>query len=194
MLRIVLDVNLWVAGFIATARGRYGTSSQSLVTSAIAGQCRLGSLVSCLSFPMLDALQYVLEGDFGIPPHLADSARSFAETAGSQPLPPLAVLGGGVLPLADVEDLDVLETALAARADMLVTGNMRDFVPGPRARIDAEIVRTALGAADVLLVRHARVPQGLVITTPYAAKAWLIDGVLPPAGVLERFWAGRDEA
>jgi len=192
MLRLVLDVNVWVANVLASARGRDGTSCQLLVESAILGHCRLGPLISRISLPMLDTLQAVLERDFALSPNLAEAARNVAEAAGEAPFPPLAVVGGGILPMRDREDQGVLETALAARADVMVTGNMRDFTPGPRSGIDADILRLRGGRADVLLMKHARVPNGMVIATPLAAKAWLIDGHVPPPGVLNRFLPGRD--
>jgi predicted nucleic acid-binding protein len=192
VLRIVLDVNIWVANYLASARGRDGTSCQLLVERAIAGQCRVGPLASCISIPMLDTLQDVLERDVGISAELAEAARNVAQDAGSVFLPPLLVVGGGVLAMADPEDLGVLETALAAGADMLVTGNLKDFTQGPRADIDADIVRSRGGVADVLLVRNPKVPNGLVMTTPYAAKAWLIEGYAPPPGILDRFMPPLD--
>jgi hypothetical protein len=149
VLRAILDVNVWVASFLASARGRDGTSCQMLVESAIAGHCRPGPFVSRISLPMLDTLQAVLQCEFGFPRNLANAAGNVAEAAGS--LPPLAVLGGGVPPMQDNEDLGVLETAFAIRADMLVTGNMKDFMAGPKAHIDAEIVRTGMGSRTCCL-------------------------------------------
>jgi predicted nucleic acid-binding protein len=177
VIRIVLDVNVWVANFLAAARGRNGTCAQQLVESATSGQCRLGPLVSCISLAMLDTLEAVLEHECGFPRALAHAARNVAEAAGS----PVAVVGGGVQPLADIEDQGVLETALAANAQLLVTGNMADFTRGARARIDAAILRKP----ELLLLTAPRLPNGMVITTPFAAKAWLIDAEPPPPGVPE---------
>jgi hypothetical protein len=38
--------------------------------------------------------------------------------------------------------------------------------------------------ADVLVVANAALPRGPVVATPFAAKARLIDGHVPPAGVV----------
>jgi predicted nucleic acid-binding protein len=194
VLRVVLDVNVWVANYLASSRGRGGTSCQALVDMAIGGHCRLGPLVSHISLPMLDTLQAVLQREFDISAELAEAARNVAQDAGLPPLPPLLVLGGGLQPMQDKEDAGVLETALAAGAEMLVTANMKDFTPGPNGDIDAEIIRTRNGVADVLLFRTAKAPEGLVITTPFAAKAWLVDGYLPPPGILGRFTPRADAA
>jgi predicted nucleic acid-binding protein len=194
VLRIVLDVNVWVANYLASARGREGTSCQSLVEMAIVGYCRLGPLVSHISLPMLDTLQAVLQRELDISAELAEAARNVAQDAGSPPLPPLLVLGGGLQPMKDEEDAGVLETALAAGADLLVTANMKDFTPGPKGDIDAEVIRTRQSVADVLLFRNAKAAEGLVITTPFVAKAWLVDGYLPPPGILGRFMPRVDAA
>lgn len=196
----MFDVNVWVANVLAAARGHDCTCCQLLVESAIVGQCRLGPLVSRISIAMLDTLETVLERELDFPPTLANAARNVAEVAGPSPLPAIVVVGGGVQPMLDLEDMGVLETALAASADLLVTNNMDDFTRGNRARIDAMVVRTVGGKPDVLLVSHSRLPNGLVVTTPFAAKAWLIDGYPPPPGVLRRFlppdpdYAADDEA
>jgi hypothetical protein len=64
---------------------------------------------------------------------------------------------------------------------------MKDFTPGPRADIAAEIIRRDRERKpDVLLARDVRLPGGLVIASPAAARAWLLDGVTPPPGILQR--------
>jgi len=51
-----------------------------------------------------------------------------------------------------------------------------------------EVVRSDVNRkVDVVMLRNARLPHGLAIASVFAAKAWLIDGVLPPTGVLDRF-------
>jgi predicted nucleic acid-binding protein len=189
MLRVVLDINVWVANYLASARGRDGTSCQLLVESIIVGNCRLGPLVSGISHTMLDTFQAVLERDLNIPADIADAARGIAQEACS--FPPLAVLGGGFQPMKEFEDMGVLETVVAARANLLVTCNLKDFIPGPKSQIAADVVRSDNGKADILLVRHPSLPMGLVIATPFAAKAWLIDGIPPPPGILEQFQPGK---
>jgi len=65
---------------------------------------------------------------------------------------------------------------------------MIDFTPGTTPDIDVEVVRYDLNRkVDVVMVRNARLPHGLATASVFAAKAWLIDGVLPPTGVLDGF-------
>ncbi len=181
MLRIVLDVNVWVANFLAAARGRDGTCCQLLVKTVLAGHCRRGPIVSWISLAMLDSIEAVLERECDFPPDLAHASRNVAEWAGA---PPVVVVGGGVQPMRDLEDIGVMETAISVGADLLVTGNIADFKRGARSRVDATVARSRHGKADVLVVANAALPRGLVVATPFAAKAWLIDGHVPPAGVV----------
>lgn len=190
VLRITYDVNVWVAHFLSLSKGRQGTAAQRIIRSAFAGHCRLGSVQPIISHTMLDTMQGVLIRR-GLTEVAAEAARNAVEGSaadGVVPQPPYVVLGGGVQPMNDSEDGGVLDTAVAGAADLLITSNLRDFAPGPRSDIDAEIVRLdADGDADVLLFRHGRLAHGVVIASLFAATAWLLDGARPPGGILERF-------
>lgn len=185
-LRILLDVNVWVNSYLAAFRGRSSSAAQRLSASVIAGHCRTGDIDLVISHLMLDTLEGVL-ARCGIEPDLAGAARDAVEaaTAGF----PLGVLGGGVHAIRDPEDLGVLETAIAGEAHLLVTNNMRDFTPGPRAAIAATIMRLDQeGQPDVLSMTMPGVSHDLVITDVFAATAWLVDGHSPPQGILSTFF------
>jgi hypothetical protein len=144
---------------------------------------------------MLDTMQGALTR-LGLTEATAEAARNVVEASAADgviPQPPYVVLGGGgVQPMNDTEDGAVLDTAVAGAADLLITSNLRDFAPGARSAIDADIVRfDADGDADVLLFRHGRLAHGVVIASLFAATAWLLDGARPPDGVLERFLPPR---
>jgi predicted nucleic acid-binding protein len=190
VIRLALDVNVWVNHYLSLFRGRTGSAAQQLVASSINGSCRLGEIQPIISHLMLDTLQGVLVRE-GMPEDLAEVARSNVEAAATDgviAVPPIAVLGGRVSPMMDEEDQAVLEMAIAGGADLLVTSNMRDFIPGPRSDIPADEIRRGRdGSPDVLIIRHARLSHGLVIASVPAARAWLINGVTPPGGLLERF-------
>lgn len=184
-LRLVLDVNVWVNHYLSLSRGKPLASAGKLVRVALEGHCRLGPVQLVASHAMLDTLATVLLR-IGLDEFQAQSARDAAEgacLAGALGLPPYGVPGGaGVQPMQDEEDGGVLDVALAARADLLVTNNLADFTPGTRADVDARAVTT-----EVLLLRHPRVAHGLAIATVFAASAWLPAGISPPPGVLARF-------
>ena len=191
ILRLTLDVNVWVNNYLSLAMGREESAAQQLVRSAFAGHCRLGPVQPVMSHAMLDTLQEVLARS-GLPEVYAVAAKNAVEaaaTGGIAQEPPHLVLASGVQPVMDAEDRNVLETAIAGAADLLVTNNLADFTPGPRGDIDAEIIRLGLaGRADILLFRHPRLEHGLVIASVFAARAWLIDGIAPPKGILGRFF------
>lgn len=187
-LRLVLDVNVWVAHYLSLARGRPGSAAQNLVGCAFAGHCRLGPVQPVISHLMLDTLQGVLLR-LALPGAIVDAARAAVETACAEALvPPVIVLGGGVQPLRDAEDGGVLDTAIAGGAALLATHNLADFAPGTRSDIDAQTLRLdPRSRPDVLLLRQASLPDGLVIASVVAAKSWLVDGQAPPPGVLAGF-------
>jgi len=178
ILRLTLDVNVWVNNYLSLAMGREDSAAQQLVRSAFLGHCRLWPIQPIISHAMLETLQEVLARS-DLPEVYAVAARNAVE----------AVLASGVQPVKDTEDRSVLETAIAGAADLLVTNNLDDFTPGPRADIDAEIIRLGLaGRADILRFRHSRLEHGLVIASVFAARAWLIDGMAPPKRILGRFF------
>jgi predicted nucleic acid-binding protein len=190
ILRITVDVNGWVSHYLSLSKARPDSAAQRLVRSVFSGHCRLGPVQPIISHLMLDTLLGVLTR-LGLAEPVAEAARDAVEaaaTGGVVPQAPYIVLGGGVQPVRDAEDGGVLDTAVAGAADLLITNNIDDFLPGPRAGIDAKIIR--LGAnrkPDAVLVMHGRLPHGLVIATAFAAEARLVQGVSPPAGILARF-------
>lgn len=121
-MRIVLDTNVVVAG----VRSRTGASNQLLI-AGFRGQFRW-----CCSVPLFYEYEDVLNwAEF-----LLDAGVTRAEIGTF-----LTDLAGIVEPvelrfswrpqLRDSGDEMVLETAINARADLLVTHNMRDFVAAP---------------------------------------------------------------
>ena len=190
VIRLALDVNVWVNHYLSLSKGREASAAQHLVHAAFKGHCRLGPVQPIISHAMLDMLQDVLVR-IDLPERFAEAARNAVEasaTGGIVGEPPYGVLGGGVQALADVEDQAVLETAVAGGADLLVTNNMGDFTPGPRAQVDADVLRRdPRGQADALLLKHPKLRHGLIIASVFAARSWLHDGEPPPPGVLGRF-------
>ena len=143
VLRLVLDVNVWVNHYLSLSRGREGSAAQQLVNIAFNGHCRLGPVQPIISHAMLDTLQEVLIR-IDLPERFAEAARNAVEasaTGGIVGEAPHAVFGGGVQPLLDLEDQGVLDTAVAAGSDLLVTNNLEDFTPGPPAGISTDVMR-----------------------------------------------------
>lgn len=175
LLRLCLDLNVWVADFLGTRRGRRGGSSPWLVDAVRAGACQAGSLQLVISLGMLDRLALVLRREFQVESDAAETlVHAIGGVASFGPAGdhPHALIGGGVYPLRDEEDRHVLEVAIAGEADLLVTANMVDFET-------ADVVRIGDGARIRL---HPRPGQTtLVIAHPDQARDWLRAGIRPLA-------------
>lgn len=126
-LRLCLDLNIWCAALLSEKKGRSNTSSQKLVEIVSEGKSSLGEVQLVISWGMLNRLRKVLEQDLAV-----SSLTTMTYLTAIQGFASMGVsltLGGtGVIPLQDTEDAHVLETALAGRADILVTANFKDFV------------------------------------------------------------------
>jgi hypothetical protein len=132
VFRLCLDLNVWCAATIAEGFGRSGTAVLTLAAAAHSGRCELGPTQLVVSWGMLDRLGLVLRRELGMEVDEAGAVLARIKTAaelGPAAMEPLVVLGGtGVLAIRDTEDLHVLDAAVAGRADVLATANLRDFV------------------------------------------------------------------
>lgn len=161
MLRLCLDLNVWVGAFLAEKYGRQDTAAQSLVQAIRLGQSPRGPVALVISWGMLFRLNTVilrLTGDKAVADRVMAIIAALAQDG-----PALTLGGVGVLPLDDEEDRHVLETALAGDADLLVTQNLEDFIQGDVAPLD-----------DGHWYGLSRAPpQKLLIAHTYSAAAWL---------------------
>jgi len=177
LLRLCLDLNVWVADFLGTRRGRRGGSSPWLVDAVRSGACPAGHLQLVISLGMLERLALVLTREFQVEADAAETlVRAMGSVASLGPAGdhPHAVIGGGVYPLRDEEDRHVLEVAVAGEADLLVTANMADFE-------SADIRKVGDGARLRLYPRPGRAT--LVIAHPDHARNWLRAGTSPLAAI-----------
>ncbi len=180
LLRVCLDLNVWVADFLAARRGRRGGSSPWLVDALRAGTSPAGPLQLVVSLGMLERLGSVLVRALGVDAAAAEAAlRAIAGIASLGPAGdhPYAVVGGGVYPIRDEEDRHVLEIAIAGRADVLATANLADF--------DMDDVEWV---ADGSRIRLYTPPgrQPLVIAHPDHVCDWLRSGQVPTADIARR--------
>jgi predicted nucleic acid-binding protein len=164
VLRLCLDLNIWCAALLADKKGRTDTSCQSLVKIVRLGYCSLGQVRLVISWGM-----FVLERDLKVPSTTADAyietIREYAMLA------PLITLGGtGVIALRDSEDAHVLETAIAGRANVLVTANFKDFINNR----DTQLLSPHRHA-----IHHSPAHQ-FHIVHPYLIADWLKLTHLPP--------------
>jgi hypothetical protein len=169
VLRLCLDLNVFVADLLAARDGRQGTAATALVDAVREGAGSLGPIQLIISWGMLDRLERVLRSELGIEPATAYArCRQLARYARQGPS--LTLGGTGVLPMRDIEDRHVLETALAGEADWLVTANLKDFAKGSRAKMRVRIV-----VPGRLVVHRPAAGGRLIIAHPFIAAAWLRD-------------------
>ena len=195
-LRVVLDVNIWVANLMAAGRGRKGTTAQRIVSMIANGRWGDGvcEVQLVVSLDMLDTLERVLER-LGASP--AD-AQAYAEAVrdimkhGPEELDPYLLLGGREqFAITDVEDAGVLATAFAARANLLVTDNLMDFRTKESIRIDTRVVATSAGPRQLHALRHHRADVDLVVAHPLDVMSWLEQRIdFEPASLWRQISAG----
>ncbi len=166
---LCLDLNVWFGAILSERLGRTDTAAQVLTLAARSGVCERGSVSLVISWGILNRLRQVLAGA-GFARDDADRLIEILATI-ARDGPSLTLGGVGVLPLDDEEDRHVLETALAGRADMLVTHNLKDFI----GRGVQTLVADRYYGVDIA-------GQKLLIVHTYDAAAWL-RGEEPPAEV-----------
>jgi predicted nucleic acid-binding protein len=176
LIRICLDLNVWVADFLGTRRGRRGGSGPWLADAVRSAVCPAGSLQLVVSLGMLERLAMVFVR-MGLDSETAEVAtRAIGTIASLGPAGDYSyvVLGGGVYPIRDTEDRHVLEVAVAGEADVIATANLADF--------DMEgIEKVADGSRVRIYNPPGRAP--LIIAHPDQVRAWLRSGVMPTAEV-----------
>ena len=164
MIKICLDLNVWCGAFISRRLGRDDTATMALVETVRSGQSARGPVALVVSWGMLERLRKVLVHDLGFADD--DAARLTELIASYAKEGPSLTLGGvGIIPIHDVEDRHVLETAWAGEADILVTANLADFV---RAE-DHTLL-------EGRLYQLRRGGKSMILAHPFEAVRWLREG------------------
>lgn len=173
-LNLCLDLNVWCAAFLADKKGARNTASQTLVAAARSGRAGSVPVQLVVSWGMLTRLRKVFEVDWGVSRPTVDAVieaiAGYARLGPAGTAPHLTLGGVGLMPIRDTEDAHVLDTALAARADLLVTANFDDFITAKSRIIEPGRVGIVESATAKLVVAH-----------PYQAVTWLREGVFPDA-------------
>ena len=174
LIRLCLDLNVWVADFLADRRNRRTGSSAWLVDAVRLGASAAGPVQIVVSVGMLERLQIVLIREFRLDPDFATALTARIENlaaAGPAGDHPYLLLGGtGVLPLRDEEDRHVLDVAVGGQADLLATADLADFTGA-----QFKPLRDWTGA----VVYQRPTGQHLLIAHPDLATNWLRTGNIP---------------
>ncbi len=195
-LRVLLDVNVWVANLMAAGKGRKGTAAQRIIWMVASGRWgnsrREAQLV--VSLDMLETLDRVLKR-LGAS---SDNAEAYVDAVrgimrhGPEELDPYLLVGGREqFAMPDAEDAGVLATAFASRTDLLVTDNLRDFSTKESTRIDTRVLTSTAGARQLHALRYRRADVDLIVAHPLDVVSWLEQGVdFEPGALWNRISAG----
>jgi predicted nucleic acid-binding protein len=172
-LRVCLDLNIWCAALLADRKGRQNTASQSLVAMVRQRSCLSSPVQLVISWGMLNRLLKVLVQDLKVSTQTAElyiSAIAAYARLGAMGASPQLTLGGmGVIPLRDTEDAHVMETAIAGRANILITANFKDFISK-----DTQVVIPGKHA-----VYRGPDDHAFQVVHPYLMMDWLRVGQIP---------------
>lgn len=191
VLRICLDVNVWIAYLLALQRGRTGTAPMRLVAMVQAYAAGDISLQLTVSREMLCTLERVLKRQ-GLPDHLAEGFPQVVDglmRCGPERLHPAVLTAGrDQLAMTDREDAGVLAFCIADRVDLLVTDSLVDFVTNDSERRNTQRVGRSNGTTRQLFtLLHERADGvSLVVAHPIDAVAWLANGCRPNPGSLRQ--------
>jgi predicted nucleic acid-binding protein len=169
MLRLCLDLNVWVAALLCDRKGKTHSGSQYLVEIIRSGSSPAGAVELVISLGMLDELKSVIVEHLRLTSDTADAYVSAIE--GYARLGTQLTLGGtGVIALKDTEDAHVLETAIAGKADFIVTANFKDFIVRRDTKIEIPDRHGIFSSAA----------HSLQIVHPSLMFTWLKQGTVPP--------------
>jgi predicted nucleic acid-binding protein len=175
ILRICLDLNIWCAALLADGKGRQNTASQSLVAMVRQGSCLSSPVQLVISWGMLNRLQKVLIQDLKISTQTAElyigTIAAYAHLGAMGASPQLTLGGTGVIPIRDTEDAHVLETAIAGKANIVITANFKDFISK-----DTQVVIPGKHAV------YQSPDHAFQIAHPYLMMDWLRSGQIPVIG------------
>jgi hypothetical protein len=197
IIRLALDINVFVADVLSFRLGRRNGAATMIVDAVRDGACPAGPVQLITSLPMIETYASVLRRRLDYAAAEADEKAWLLEQYaldGPMPDHPHVTVGCGYIPFETEEQLRqsienhrsdaeagklfheiqddryVLETALAGSANILVTADVDDFARGAAVRFTRK---------DVLLFPFA--DRRLVIATPGFAAFWLRQGVVPDA-------------
>jgi hypothetical protein len=181
-LRVLLDVNVWVANVLASAKGWHGTAVQKIVSMVASGRWAGGGreVQLVVSYEMLETLEVVLDR-LGAAP---ESVEAYLEAiigimkSGPEELDPYLLLGGSEqFAMADIEDARILAIAFASGTALLVTDNLKDFRTGNSRRVDTRAVKASSTTRQLYALRHQRSGTDLVVAHPLDVVSWLERGI-----------------
>lgn len=177
-VRVLLDVNIFVGNIIAYDRGHKGTATQTLVSMVSGQQWGIANTAQLIiSFEMIDTLEMVLRRLKYSEDRIKSYSGSIVDIVkyGPDALDPYLILGGEErFAMPDVEDAGVLATAVGAKADILVTDNLKDFTTKDASAVETQVVNTTpSGRRTLQALRYEIGNADLIVAHPFDVMQWM---------------------
>lgn len=177
-VRVLLDVNVFVGNIMAHDRGHKGTATQTLVSMVSSQKWGIADRAQLVIwFEMIETLETVLRRLQSSEDRIRSYSGSIVDIMkyGPDGLDPYLILGGGErFAMSDVEDAGVLATAFGAKADILVTDNLKDFTTKHASVVDTQVVgTTSSGQRTLQALRHETGNADLIVAHPFDAIEWI---------------------
>jgi predicted nucleic acid-binding protein len=184
VLRVSLDVNIWIAHLLALQNGRKGGAATELISIVRDMTSEAGPIQLVMSWEMIATLEDVLGRLNFDAQSISDFTSSLILLMKSGPEafdPHLLPESGRRLAVKDDEDAGVLASAIVARVDLLVTNNLEDFVIKDSERIETREITLRHQPAKQLfaLIYERNDGVGIVVAHPIDALTWLRQGLRP---------------
>lgn len=184
ILRVSLDVNIWIAHLLAMQNGRKGGAATEIVNIVRDMASKTGSIQLVMSWEMIATLEDVLSRLNFDAQSISDfiSSLIFLMKSGPESFDPhLLPESGRHLGMKDEEDAGVLASAIFARVDLLVTNNLEDFEIKDSERVETREITMRNQPSKQLfaLIYERNDGVGIVVAHPIDVLAWLKEGLRP---------------
>jgi predicted nucleic acid-binding protein len=188
-MRVCVDLNVWIQDEFVQRHGRGPSAASRIVDAVRRHEWNRTPLQLVMSVRMLSDLRNVLVERRRADPQYAELYIEAIEglmRLGPEKLDPHLILAGSEqFAIADREDRDVMAVAMAARADLLITSNLRHFLAPKCEAIVTRTTKGKAGARELHVQIHPRPSGGqLIVADPVDAVAWLDEGVEITAGAV----------
>jgi predicted nucleic acid-binding protein len=191
-MRACVDLNVWVSDQLALAAGRSETSASQVINAVNARRFGSLPLQLVMSMQMLDNLRIVLVERVKASEERAvafvDAIEATIRTGPDQLNPYLIMAGAAKFPLSDHEDREVLATAFAGRADLLVTSNLKHFRTDKCEVIETTTTQTKKSRRQLHAQIHSSGDRWLIVADPIDAADWIRRGIAVDPAVLRKIY------
>lgn len=191
-MRLCVDVNVWIAHLIGVQFGRTDTASGKIID--IVRDTRFGDapVQLVMSLEMIGTLEAKLLDRGFAEKAVEELTRAIISMMRNGPEgldQYLLVSGRDQFAMRDREDAGVLATAIAAKANVLITDNLRDFRTKDAEYVETRMVPRRGGSRQLYTLLYERADGvALVIAHPIDCLEWFRQRIqITPSSIRELF-------